>query len=143
MAKIKTKAKKRAVKKVKKKARKTPRRIRLPVKMLNSHSRRVRISREANRQFAPVLSPFAKPTRRILFKLAAFALVVSMNGLALSRVGDTMGYYNDEESSGGNIFNAGMLDIVLSNADFEGVISNDYSDESKFDNNVSLVAVSF
>src|SRR3989344_634301 len=145
MAKIKTKTKTsrpaRVRKKIVKKAtRRAARSVRLPVKMLNSHSRRVRISREANRQFAPVLSPFAKPTRRILFKLAAFALVVSMNGLALSRVGDTMGYYNDEESSGGNIFNAGMLDIVLSNADFEGVISNDSSDESQFDNNVSLVA---
>src|SRR3989344_390512 len=122
MKKIKTKTKTsrptRGRKKIVKKAtRKAARSVRLPIKVLNSRSRRVRISREANRQFAPVLSPFVGPARRILFKLAALALVVSMNGLALSRVGDTMGYYNDEESSGGNVFDVGMLDFILSNAD--------------------------
>src|SRR3989344_7152763 len=127
MAKIKTKAKKRAVKKVKKKARKTARRVRLPIKMTSSRSRRIRISREANRQFAPVLSPFAKPARRILFKLAALALVVSMNGLALSRVGDTMGYYNDIEAASGNSFSATSLAFdIIPNTHTSG-ISASYS----------------
>src|SRR3989344_2746000 len=72
-------------------------------------------------QFAKAPS-WTGPTRRMLFKFVALALVVSMNGLALSRVGDTMGYYNDEESSGGNVFDAGMLDFVLSESHYESII---------------------
>ena len=113
---------------VKKRARqKAIRRVKLAVKVLSSRSRRIRISREANRQFAPVLSPFAKPARRILFKLAALALVVSMNGLALSRVGDTMGYYNDIEAASGNSFSAASLAFdIIPNTHTSG-ISASYS----------------
>jgi len=82
---------------------------------------------------------FMKTVKRVSFKLLAFALIVGLNGVALSQIGYTMGYYNDEESSTGNTFKGGMLDIVLSNTEFDGVISNSLGDQSQFETNVSLV----
>ncbi|MDO8471143.1 MAG: lamin tail domain-containing protein [bacterium] len=82
---------------------------------------------------------FMEAVRQVSLKLLVFMLAIGLNGLALSRVGHTAGYYNDEESSAGNVFDAGMLDIVLSNTVFEGVISNNSGDQSQFGTNVSLV----
>src|SRR3989344_6016809 len=85
-----------------------------------------------------VLSPFIQATPPVLFKLLALTLMVGLNGVGVSGVGNTIGHYNDTESSNENVFGAGMLDIALSNTTFEGVISNDSGDESQFETNVSL-----
>ena len=88
----------------------------------------------------PILSPaLAEALRKLSVKLFAVALIVSLNGFALSQVGYTMGYYNDTESSNDNTFTGGILDIVLSNTEFDGVISNSSGDQSQFATNVSLV----
>ena len=51
--------------------------------------------------------------KTLTYKLVALVLIVGLNGLALSRVGYTMGYYNDIESSTENTFEAGSVDFSL------------------------------
>ena len=82
---------------------------------------------------------FTKALKQFSLKILAVALIVSLNGLGLSQIGYTLGYYNDKESSNENIFTGGMLDIVLSNTEFDGVVSNNSGDQSQFETNVSLV----
>ncbi|OHA88894.1 MAG: signal peptidase I [Candidatus Zambryskibacteria bacterium RIFCSPHIGHO2_02_FULL_43_14] len=60
-------------------------------------------------------------------------------GLIFTGFSGTTSYFSDAESSSGSVFDAGILDIILSNTGFEGVISNSTSDESQFQTNVSLV----
>src|SRR3989344_4109548 len=127
MAKIKTKAKKRLVKKITK-ARHPPRKLvgrRVPV--------RVRVARKLIVQRAPVLerevklsfisprpdsiySPqarfaFMEAARQVSLKLLVLMLAIGLNGVALSRVGYTLGYYNDVESSTENTLEAGSVDF--------------------------------
>jgi len=66
-------------------------------------------------------------------------LVLFGIGLVFTYSDSTVSYFSDAESSDGSAFDADMLDIVLSNTEFEGVISNSTGDESQFQTNVSLV----
>ena len=65
---------------------------------------------------------FIKIVKQMPLKLLAFTLIVGLNGVALSQIGYTMGYYNDIESSEGNSFSATMLDFILTNNNLEKVI---------------------
>lgn len=80
---------------------------------------------------------FAKQS---LIHLTIIALIAGINWFGLSTIGQTLASYNDTETSGANVFTAGMLDIILSNTEFEGVIGNDSGDASQFETNVSLIA---
>ena len=65
---------------------------------------------------------FIKATKTIAFKFIALLLIVGLNGVAISRIGYTAAFYNDTESSAGNVFNAGMLDFVLSESNLKSFI---------------------
>lgn len=49
-----------------------------------------------------------------LTKIILILLVVSLNGLSLLTIGETSAYFNDDENSTGNNFQAGTLDFSLS-----------------------------
>src|SRR3989344_4652289 len=55
----------------------------------------------------------AEAVKELSLKLLAFTLIVGLNGVALSQIGYTMGYYNDIESSTENTFVAGSVDFSL------------------------------
>src|SRR3989344_6873202 len=127
MARIKTKAKKRLVKKLTK--------TRHAARKLVGRRVPVRIARKLIVQRAPVLerkvklsfisprpdsiySPqarfaFMEAVRQVSLKLLVLMLAIGLNGVALSRVGYTLGYYNDVESSTENTLEAGSVDFSL------------------------------
>ena len=51
--------------------------------------------------------------KTLTYKFITLVLIVGLNGMVLSRVGYTMGYYNDVESSTENTFEAGSVDFLL------------------------------
>ena len=51
--------------------------------------------------------------KQMSLKLLALALIVGLNGMALSRIGYTMGYYIDVEDSTENTLIAGSVDFLL------------------------------
>ena len=114
MAKIKTKAKKRLVKKLTK-TKHTARKLivqRAPVL-----ERKVKLSLISPRPDS-IYSPqarfaFMKAVRQVSLKLLVLMLAIGLNGVALSRVGYTLGYYNDVESSTENTLEAGSVDFSL------------------------------
>lgn len=77
--------------------------------------------------------------RRSKIPFAISILILSGAGFIFAGSGGTTSYFSDAESSDGSAFNANMLDIVLSNTEFDGVISNGVDDGSQFQTNVSLV----
>ena len=105
-------------------ARKTAERLRRSSRVLDLRPRRRRTHRArlVNRQ-KPIPSPiviFSAP--KLLHKLLAILLIVGLNGVGLSGVGNTMGYYNDTEDSTENAFTAGMLDFRLSSSAYTTLI---------------------
>src|SRR3989344_5690991 len=105
-------------------ARKTAERLRRSSRVLDLRPRRRRTHRArlVNRQ-KPIPSPiviFSAP--KLLHKLLAILLIVGLNGVGLSGVGNTMGYYNDTEDSTKNAFTAGMLDFRLSSSAYTTLI---------------------
>ena len=54
-----------------------------------------------------------KAVRQVSLKLLVLMLAIGLNGVALSRVGYTLGYYNDVESSTENTLEAGSVDFSL------------------------------
>ena len=51
--------------------------------------------------------------RQVSLKLLVLMLAIGLNGVALSRVGYTLGYYNDNETSTENTLEAGSVDFSL------------------------------
>src|SRR3989344_7897130 len=62
-----------------------------------------------------------KTAKQLAFKLLALTLIVGLNGVALSQIGYTMGYYNDIETSTENTFLAGSVDFLLNVSDWQPV----------------------
>ena len=60
-----------------------------------------------------------KAVKQMSIKLLAVALIVGLNGAALSQIGYTMGYYNDTESSTENTFIAGSVDFSLNISEWQ------------------------
>ncbi len=123
MTPAKTKIKKRTAKKtpravrsgvrVKKIARKRAGRVALSARVIDLRPpRRARAPRKNKRK--SVRSPFVALAPRVLLKLLAATLMVSLNGAGLLGVGYTAAYYNDHEDSSGNAFAAGSVDFSLS-----------------------------
>ncbi|MBC8464870.1 MAG: lamin tail domain-containing protein [Parcubacteria group bacterium] len=56
--------------------------------------------------------------QHVLRRAVVAMLMVGMNAAGLSAVGETFGYYNDTESSEGNVFAAHMLDFRLEATDW-------------------------
>lgn len=54
-----------------------------------------------------------RAVKQLSLKLLALMLIVGLNGVALSGIGDTMSYQNDIETSSGNTFIAEQLDFIL------------------------------
>ncbi len=119
MARIKTKVKKRLVKKITK-TKHTARKLvgrRVPVLVV----------RKLYVQRAPVLerkvtlsvySPqanfaFMEAVRQVSLKFLVLMLAIGLNGVAVARVGYTLGYYNDNETSTENTLEAGSVDFSL------------------------------
>src|SRR3989344_5887580 len=114
MARIKTKAKKRLVKKLTK-TRRTARK--LVVQRAPVLEREVKLSFISPRPDS-IYSPqahfaFMEAVRQVSLKLLVLMLAIGLNGVALSRVGYTLGYYNDVESSTENTLEAGSVDFSL------------------------------
>lgn len=65
---------------------------------------------------------FILATKQVAFKLTTLALMVSLNGLAISNIGYTTAFFNDTETSNANTFTADSLDFALSSYEFESFI---------------------
>lgn len=66
-----------------------------------------------------------KNLRKASLKLLVLLLIVGLNGVMLSRIGYTVSYYSDKESSHENLFSAAMLDLLLSKTSFESQIGTE------------------
>lgn len=99
---------------IKKTDKKTAFRIRRVARVLDMRAGKARVRRVRSIiQQKAIPSPYIKPAPHFLFKLVAIMLMVSLNGVGLSGVGYTMGYYNDVETSTENTFEAGSVDFLL------------------------------
>ncbi|MDO8569270.1 MAG: LamG-like jellyroll fold domain-containing protein [bacterium] len=122
MTKTKTKTKKRAVKKIKKAitARSGMRRKKIARK--KSVSRRQNTPKLPQKRLRKVGTSRGKRMKGYLVnmarKLLALALIVSLNGVVISNIGYTAGYYNDIETSDNNTFIADQLDFILDESDW-------------------------
>jgi len=63
-------------------------------------------------EYKVIPSPYTASVPRLLMKLVAIILVVSINSIGLFNIGATLGYYGDKESSDENIFQAGSVDFI-------------------------------
>ena len=87
----------------------------------------IKVNRKRNKlgQFAKASAldnvALIKTVKQMSLKLLAITLIVGLNGVALSQIGYTMGYYNDIETSTENTFLAGSVDFLLNVSDWQPV----------------------
>ena len=99
-------------------------RRKIPIRKVgrNTFTKKTRIK---NSQFFWLQSNIIKSFRRIMIPFIVLMLVVSINLTGLWAVGTTIAYYNDTETSGGNVFTADSLDFSLTHYSFESNIGLD------------------
>jgi len=70
--------------------------------------------------------------KEISLKSTVLFLIICLNWLGLSTIGQTWAYFNDTENSTGNVYSAGFLDFSLINTDIEELIGVELGEDIEF-----------
>ncbi|MBU4375535.1 lamin tail domain-containing protein [Patescibacteria group bacterium] len=77
------------------------------------------------KKFALKKGAVCESFKQLAFKAVVLLLIAMLNSIGLSAIHGTVAYFNDEEISEGNVFQAGTLDFSLNNTDFNKYIGLD------------------
>ncbi|MCK5096338.1 MAG: lamin tail domain-containing protein, partial [Candidatus Pacebacteria bacterium] len=70
--------------------------------------------------------------KRSVLNFLVITIIVGMNGLGLSAIGQTICHFNDTEASSANVFAAGILDFSLDNTNVEEFIGIELGEDIEF-----------
>ncbi len=70
--------------------------------------------------------------KKLALNFLAVVIITGMNSLGLSAIGETMGNFNDTETSTANVFTAGSLDFSLTNTNLEEFIGIELGEDIEF-----------
>ena len=70
--------------------------------------------------------------RKLSLNFLVITIIIGMNSLGLSAIGETLCYFNDTETSSANVLTAGTLDFSLTNTDVEEFIGIELGEDVEF-----------